>query len=148
MVSVYIILSCLSIYLYTNKINGKQYIGQTRNAVKKRHAAHVRDALVKESHYYFHNALRSEGVENFKMEVIDTASTLQELNLKETYWILKLKTLRPEGYNLNTGGNSCQPCDETRTKLKVASIGKRNTKLFAEGTSRFYCLMKLMAECK
>jgi group I intron endonuclease len=114
------------IYLYTNKINGKQYVGQTRNPVEKRHAAHIRDALVKESRYYFHNALRSEGVENFNMEVIDTATSLQELNSKETYWILKLKTLRPDGYNLNTGGNSCQPCDETRQKLKIASTGERN----------------------
>lgn len=55
---------------------------------------------------YFHKAIQKYGKNNFVIEQIDSANNLQELNEKEVYWISKLNTLSPSGYNLTIGGDS------------------------------------------
>ena len=89
------------VYLVTNKINGKQYVGQTVRPVEERWKDHCR---VKDENY-FHRAIRKYGADNFSVEVIDTATTPEELDEKEVYWIKKLNCLFPNGYNLRDGGN-------------------------------------------
>lgn len=89
------------IYLVTNKINGKKYVGQTIRPLSERWKDHCR---AKDKNY-FHNAIRKYGADNFTREVIDTAETVEELDEKEIYWIAKLNTLFPNGYNLKEGGN-------------------------------------------
>ena len=53
------------IYLITNKINGKQYIGQTVKTVQKRWSRHLADS--KNFDFYFYKAIRKYGKENFKV---------------------------------------------------------------------------------
>ena len=89
------------IYLVTNKINGKRYVGQTVRTLNERWKDHCR---VKDDNY-FHRAIHKYGKENFTIEVIDSATTLDELDEKEIYWIHKLNTIFPKGYNLKEGGN-------------------------------------------
>lgn len=89
------------VYLVTNKINGKQYVGQTIRSIEERWRDHCR---VKDDNY-FHRAIRKYGVNNFAVEVIDFAETTEELDEKEIFWIAKLNTLFPGGYNLRDGGN-------------------------------------------
>jgi hypothetical protein len=91
----------LIIYLATNNINGKRYIGQTIRPLSERWKDHCR---VKDKNY-FHNAIRKYGKENFTLEIIDTANSTKELDNKEIYWINKLNTLFPHGYNLKQGGS-------------------------------------------
>lgn len=89
------------IYLVTNKITGKQYVGQTIRTVEERWKDHCR---VKDDNY-FHRAIRKYGKENFEIEIIDTANNANELDQKEIYWIEHLRTLVPHGYNTKPGGN-------------------------------------------
>lgn len=89
------------IYLATNNVNGKCYVGQTIRSLEARWKDHCRT----KDDNYFHNAIRKYGSENFTVKVLDTAETEQELDLKEIYWIKKLNTLSPNGYNLREGGN-------------------------------------------
>ena len=89
------------IYLVTNKINNKQYVGQTCRSVEERWRDHCRS---KENNY-FHRALRKHGVENFEVRVIDTAESHEELDEKEIAWIQNLGTMAPRGYNSKPGGN-------------------------------------------
>lgn len=89
------------IYLVTNKLNGRQYVGQTIRPVSERWRDHCR---VNDDNY-FHRAIRKHGAENFVVEIIDTAETAEELDQKEIFWIEKLGTMQPHGYNLKPGGN-------------------------------------------
>ncbi len=112
----------MEIYLVTNKITGKQYVGQTTRTIKERWADHC--SLTKSKH---RSALRSAiakyGPENFSIEGIDFALSLEELNQKEVDWINKLKTLAPSGYNLDSGGKNKKVHELTKLKMSIAKIG-------------------------
>lgn len=90
------------VYLITNKVNGKRYVGQTVRSLEERWKDHCR---VKDDNY-FHRAIHKYGVENFSLEIIDTADSGEELDEKEIFWIQKLNTLFPHGYNLKEGGDA------------------------------------------
>lgn len=109
------------IYVIENKINGKKYVGQTIHSLNRRWSLHC--------HYSsgcsaIHNAIEKHGKENFTIKVIDTASTRDELDEKEIYWINKLNTLKPNGYNLKSGGKHCVYSQETKDKISKAHKGR------------------------
>lgn len=104
------------IYKITNKINGKVYIGQTVNRVKRRWQAHCSNR--KENKSPLHLAIKKYDKENFAFEVIDVAETRESLNHKEHFWIGKLNTCSPCGYNLERGGNNNKIVSaDTREKI-------------------------------
>lgn len=90
------------IYVITNKINNKKYIGQTINTLNVRWSLHKYDAN-RGVERPLYRAIRKYGIENFTIEVIESIPR-NKLNEKEKYWIKKLNTLTPNGYNLSPGG--------------------------------------------
>ena len=93
------------VYIYTNEINGKKYIGQSQD-IEKRHNQHLYRAFRKTDHEYnsiLHRAFRKYGVKNFSIEKI--YCPLKEMNDKEVELIDKYNTLFPNGYNIQRGGN-------------------------------------------
>jgi group I intron endonuclease len=103
------------IYLITNAENGKQYVGQTTYPLKVRWQHHLRSA---QSGLLcaLHCAIRRYGAKTFKVEQIDVANSLEELNKKEVQYVASFHTLSPNGYNLTTGGERCEVSKETRKK--------------------------------
>ena len=67
------------IYKVTNLINQKMYIGKTYN-FEKRKREHLYDI---DNGLPFHKALKKYGVKNFKWEIIDSASTDEEIKEME-----------------------------------------------------------------
>ncbi len=114
------------IYKITNLINGKVYIGQTRNSVHRRWQSHCSD---KSSVYKgrptqpIKLAIQKYGKENFRIEQIDLASNLVELNKKETTWIQNLNSMSPNGYNMRPGGEAHEITSELRQKISDAKKG-------------------------
>lgn len=102
------------IYCITNNVNGKQYVGQTRNTIQKRWNGHKSSAnsANKESKQALHFAMNKYGIENFIIKCLDKFSckTIDELseilNEKEIYYIDLYNTTTPNGYNLTLGGDS------------------------------------------
>lgn len=92
------------IYLLTNLVNGKKYVGQTVHKPEFRWSAHIYE-MRGLSKRYLTNAIRRYGVENFSAEVIHTC-TEALLDAAERYFIQVHSTLRPNGYNLTNGGQS------------------------------------------
>lgn len=95
------------VYKITNKINGKMYIGYDTGPINEHRRWIVHQYAIK--HLYnrtiFYNAMRKHGIENFGFEIIDkTAQNVDELANLEIYYIKKLKTLIPNGYNMSEGG--------------------------------------------
>ena len=90
------------IYKCTNLINGKIYIGQTIKKLEVRRKEHERDSK-KGRGYYFANAISKYKEENFQWEIIDSASSMKELNYKEG---LHIRWNLGNSYNLVLGGDS------------------------------------------
>lgn len=104
------------IYKITNELNGKIYVGQTIN-FEQRMGQHRRGKQC------IDNAIKKYGRENFSVEVIEECS-VEQLNEREIFWIAKLNSKVPNGYNLTDGGDGIVGCsEETRAKLAAASMG-------------------------
>jgi group I intron endonuclease len=95
------------IYKATNKVNGKVYIGQTKNSLKTRMASHKYSAEKKNSKGHFHKAIRKYGWINFEWETLCNCSSLEELHIKEIQYIEYFDCHSPnnKGYNMTKGGD-------------------------------------------
>lgn len=91
----------MRIYIITNLLNNKRYVGMTSKHLSERWSLHKADAR-RNKPWHLHRAIRKYGEENFTIELLEetTVSSLEELGKIETSWIEKLK---PE-YNMTTGG--------------------------------------------
>lgn len=92
------------IYVIKNTINEKLYIGQTKTSLNKRWIGHKSRAN-KGSNLAIYSAMRLYGIENFNIELLDTADNLKEANLKEFNLINQYNSKCPNGYNMVDGGN-------------------------------------------
>jgi hypothetical protein len=110
------------IYKYTNKINGKVYIGKTEARPSKRHRRHFTEAR-KGTSGAFYNAIRKYGWKNFQYEIIDGANSSSELSYKEIHYIYKYNTLYPNGYNLTLGNKKHTTSINKQKKSIKANVG-------------------------
>lgn len=114
------------IYLIENLINNKIYIGQTSQLLNKRIATHKYSIKNKSKNTYLLNAFRKYGFNNFKFSILDTASTIEELNKLEQWWIeIFNSTNREIGYNIDLGGKGKGiMAQETKDKISQNRSGK------------------------
>ena len=91
------------IYCYKNKINGKLYIGQAQN-LKKRYFNFL-NINRRYAGQVIENARKKYGINNFEYSVL-THCSADELNYWETFYIERLNTVTPHGYNMTNGGDS------------------------------------------
>lgn len=91
------------IYKYTNLINNKIYIGQTKQTLEQRHKKHLQQLS---DNTYFHRAIKKYGVDNFSLELIEDNIPFNKLDEREKYWIDYYNSFYTtgKGYNLTQGG--------------------------------------------
>ncbi len=97
----------LHIYKITNLVNGKVYVGQTKDTYLKRFHGHKRDARTnrKTCSPVLKRAIQKYGESQFVCELLDSsAQTHEELDRLEIAYIAQLDCLVPKGYNVTTGG--------------------------------------------
>ena len=93
------------IYVITNDINGKQYVGKTNSTIEKRFAEHISDSKKKRYEKRpLYSAMRKYGIEHFYIEALEECSS-EESTKKECYQINKLETYGHNGYNATKGGD-------------------------------------------
>lgn len=116
------------VYEALNSINGKRYIGQTIRSLEERKHEHLYTSKHDPSvSIHFYRAIEKYGVEVFEWKIIDTATTQEELNIKESYWIDFYDSTNPErGYNLKGGGHHPFLTDEVKKKIGDAQRGPLN----------------------
>jgi group I intron endonuclease len=108
------------IYLITNTVNGKYYVGQTIRTLQRRWYAHTTGT--KTGCKYVRSAIDKHGPENFIIEELVTADSREDLNLLEKLWILALRSFdRVIGYNLTFGGREEAPTEETRKRMSESA---------------------------
>lgn len=95
------------VYVATNLVNGKQYVGQTIKTLDQRRKEHEWYAKhpYKRFNQTIHSALAKYGVDAFKWEVVFETNDVLELKAKEIELIAQLGTFKPNGYNLTLGGD-------------------------------------------
>ena len=102
------------IYLITNKLTGKKYIGQTlENDIHERWKSHFKKSS---NCRYLKHALAKYHKENFKFEIICICFDT-DCDKYEKEYIKKFNTLVPNGYNLREGGNNGRHNTETKKKI-------------------------------
>jgi group I intron endonuclease len=105
------------IYLWTNKITNKHYVGQTINP-EQRKAAHLCEAFTRGSDYYFHRSLRKHGLDAFTYEVLEENIERDRLNERENHYIAKYNSIWPNGYNQCEANSLAESSIEKMRKTK------------------------------
>jgi group I intron endonuclease len=104
------------IYKTTNNINKKEYIGQ--------HISSNSDNSYLGSGLILKRAIEKYGKKNFSKVNLEECFSFEELNNREIFWIKKLNTIVPNGYNIREGGNNSPMSESSRKKLIVSQKGK------------------------
>ena len=95
------------IYVITNNLNSKQYVGKTeRPDVRIRFNEHLREAL-KHPDRPLYRAINKYGKENFSIETLEQTNDAEN---REIFWIKELDTYR-NGYNATLGGDGAKRLD-------------------------------------
>jgi group I intron endonuclease len=110
------------VYIITNLINSKQYVGDHIDYSK----------LLKDNYFgsgkLIRKAIKKYGKQNFKKEILEQFSTKEEaFNAQEKY-IQQYNTLQPSGYNISPkGGNQVYNgmSEEGRKRLSEFHKGKK-----------------------
>lgn len=93
-----------SIYIISNDINDKVYIGQTRVGIEERWKKHIDNSKNNPSKQVITNAMNKYGIEHFKIEKIADVPE-DDLDYFEMYYIKKYDSFQ-NGYNMTLGGNN------------------------------------------
>jgi group I intron endonuclease len=119
------------VYLITNKINGKVYVGKTK-CIKTRWQKHINSSNSDTGHFLFHKSIHKYGEQNFEISILETNDDEMICLDREKYWIEFYKSNvckygNSFGYNLTDGGDGASGhihTDESKKKMSDASLGK------------------------
>jgi len=90
------------IYKIENKVNGKMYIGSSKN-IENRWKQHKSLLRINKHHsQHLQYAWKKYGEECFKFEVIEDGVSQEDLFAREQYWMDKMQSYNPKrGYNIS-----------------------------------------------
>ena len=91
------------IYLTSNKFNKKLYVGITIGSIKERFNSHLYLANKQSNKDSLEYAIWNHGSDQFTYKKLKKAP-VDKMGSLERYYIKKLKTKIPNGYNINSGG--------------------------------------------
>jgi group I intron endonuclease len=122
-----------SLYVITNIINNKKYIGYTLKTIETRWKEHVKTAhKTKTCKRYISASIRKYGKDNFTLECMGTAPTIEKAKLFEKRLIFIFRSYI-DGYNMTEGGDgSGLHTEEYKQKMSKLLKGR----IFSEETKR------------
>lgn len=113
------------VYMYTNLINNKKYIGQT---CQKLSARSGKDGWHYHRQTKFYNDIKLYGWNNFKREVIKDNLTKEEAKILEEKMIIKYNSIT-FGYNISqgVGCKGYHQTEDAKQKISKAQTGRKHT---------------------
>lgn len=120
----------MEVYLITNKINGKKYVGCTTKGYLQRFKSHLYRSSRNENKEYLHRAVAKYGEENFQVSLLERCHSAEEMFASEKKWIEHHKSFGSGGYNLTEGGEGkvgCRVPQEVKERLRFLRTGTRHT---------------------
>ena len=126
-----------TIYLITNTVNGKVYVGQTNQLLHRRWGLHKARARKNEGYTaHLYNAIRKYGIDNFDIKEIATCDTEEWSNYLERLYILIHDSMNPKiGYNMTSGGDRPSPSPEARERQRQKLLGFKHPPEFGKRQS-------------
>jgi len=111
-----------SVYVHINKINGKKYVGITKQPVLRR----WRGGKGYRENKYFYNSIKKYGWDSFEHCVVAMGLSVEEAEKMEQGLISKYNSNNfRNGYNKTTGGETNKEySEETRKKISDSRKGK------------------------
>ena len=122
------------VYITTNHVNGKQYIGQRKYDKQGKWKEYLGSGII------LSRAIEKYGLKNFSKEIIEECKTKKILNDREIYWINYYNAVESDNfYNIASGGDGGNTIagytDDQRNLLSmklsnmrkgIVNIGKNN----------------------
>lgn len=110
------------VYAHINKINGKIYIGQTRQQLSRRWVPSAYKGCT-----LFYRAIEKYGWDGFDHVVLKDNLSMVEADCYERYYITHYNSTDSQcGYNCDSGGSLYKKhSEETKEKIRMANIGKQ-----------------------
>lgn len=106
------------VYCTINKTTGKKYVGMCSKSINKTKNYFGSGILIMKS-------INKNGKQNFEKEILEECCNIDFLIEREKYWIGKLMTLHPNGYNLESGGSGSVD-QKVREKIGKGVSGENN----------------------
>ena len=107
------------VYLISNDINNKMYIGATMTSIAERYSKHIYDTFNSADNSAIHHAIRKYGKEHFFVKQLEECS-IDNVFEREQYWI-KFYNSYENGYNETIGGEGCPKYDYSLIYQKFKS---------------------------
>jgi group I intron endonuclease len=121
-----------SIYKIVNNVNGKVYIGMTKQR-EKRFKIHSYLSESDSPQLLIQKKMKEYGKYNFHFEIIYETLSLSHCQKMESFFIKDFDTLTPKGYNVHTGGNYStvhKASEKLKHRMKHDNPGKTELSLY------------------
>jgi group I intron endonuclease len=119
-----------SVYLVTNLVSKKRYVGITSDSIKARFTRHCTQG------HYLTSSIKKHGREQFSLELITITSSKQTAAKYEILLIKKFNTKFPNGYNFSDGGQCPTHTLEVRRKISESKKGVKFSPKHTESIRR------------
>jgi group I intron endonuclease len=130
----------IGIYILTNTVNQKTYVGQSWN-IEQRLKSHK--ACRQTKYQIIPRAVQKYGWDNFNITIIPVFPESQaDLDNSESLYIQQYNSIYPTGYNLKSGGNSSKHNNTTKQKISKSRKGhihSTDTKLKISESNKISC---------
>lgn len=114
-----------SLYIHTNKKNGKRYVGITKREPPEARWGTNGNQYRESPHLY--SAIQKYGWDEFDHEIIHSGMTKDDACLLEKHYISFYKTQdRDYGYNVFEGGTAPIIPEDVRQKMSKSMMGNKN----------------------
>lgn len=112
----------VDVYLITNTLNGKKYVGFSSWGKDERWIRHKSEAR-RGVKYPLYHSMRKYGEEFFEIVLLEDWETIEEAKEAEKWWIKILDTTNREfGYNIKDGGEGNELPESTKEKISLARL--------------------------
>lgn len=111
------------LYIITNQINSKQYVGIAKNPQRR-----WNEHLCGHGSKILYQAIKKYGKENFNFDILYEGN-LKDIQKLEKLTIATLETKAPLGYNILEGGEGAfglKHSEKTKRQMSKSRTGKRN----------------------
>ena len=112
----------MEVYLLTNRVNGKQYVGKTVQTAKGRWYQHCSCSKQDKGCPALSAAIRKYGQSSFNCHILWRGIEFSRMTQMEIFFIWLFGSIAPGGYNLTSGGEGVPGLSqESRKKISRAN---------------------------